>query len=135
MENFIPAGYAAFLAYFSAGLVLLFAFIMIYVRLTPYKEIELIRNGNRTAALALAGNVLGYAVVLYTAMAHSVSWGDMLFWALVGLLMQYLAYQLTHRILLRDWHQQVENDNLAAGVLAAATSLAIGLLNAGSMTY
>lgn len=131
----MSTAYFAFLTYFAAGLVLLFAFMWIYVRLTPYKEFELIRSGNRTAAYALAGNVLGYAVVLYTAIAHSVSWGDMLIWACVGLVTQYLAYQITHRVVIRDWATHVANDNMAAGILAAAISLAIGLLNAASMTY
>jgi putative membrane protein len=56
-------------------------------------------------------------------------------WACVGLVAQYLAYQITHRLLIRDWAAHVENENVAAGIFAAAISLAIGLLNAASMTY
>ena len=130
-----PYAYLAFLAYFLGGLSLLLAFMFIYVRLTPYKEYDLIRNGNKTAALALAGNVIGYAVVLHTAIANSVGWLDMVLWGAIGLITQYIAYQIIKRLVIMRWTQHVENDNVAAGILAAAISIAIGLLNAASMTY
>lgn len=133
--NLAFGAYLAFFSYFIGGLSLLLAFMFIYVRLTPYKEYDLIRQGNRTAALALAGNIIGYAIVIYTAIAHSVGWLDMALWGAIGLLAQYIAYQIIQRIVIIGWAQQVENDNVAAGILAAAVSIAIGLLNAASMTY
>ena len=133
--NLAFGSYLAFFSYFIGGLSLLLAFMFIYVRLTPYKEYDLIRQGNRTAALALAGNIIGYAIVIYTAIAHSVGWLDMALWGAIGLLAQYIAYQIIQRIVIIGWAQQVENDNVAAGILAAAVSIAIGLLNAASMTY
>ena len=133
--NLAFGAYLAFFSYSIGGLSLLLAFMFIYVRLTPYKEYDLIRQGNRTAALALAGNIIGYAIVVYTAIAHSVGWLDMALWGAIGLLAQYIAYQIIQRIVIIGWAQQVENDNVAAGILAAAVSIAIGLLNAASMTY
>jgi putative membrane protein len=135
MNYSVSASYLSFLAYFSAGLAFLFAFMYVYVRLTPYKEFELICAGNRTAAVALSGNVLGYTVVLYAAIAHSVAWMDMAVWAFIGLGSQYVAYRVTQRFFVRDWSAQIAADNLAAGIFSGALSLAVGLLNAASMSY
>lgn len=132
---FIPPAFAAFLMYFGSGLWFLLVFVLFYVRLTPYREFDLIRAGNQTAALALSGNIIGYAIVLYTAMAHSVSGFDMLVWGVVGLAAQYLAYQLLHRLFFKDWHAQLMADNRAVGIIACALSIAVGLINAASMTY
>ena len=38
-------GLPLFAAYFALGLLLLGAFVFIYIRVTPYKEIALIRSG------------------------------------------------------------------------------------------
>jgi putative membrane protein len=48
-------GFDDFLAYFAASLAMLAAFVAIYVRVTPYREISLIREGNIAAAASLSG--------------------------------------------------------------------------------
>ena len=135
MEHMMLSGVGAFIAYFVGGLVSLLVFIALYVRLTPYREFDLIRQGNRTAALSLSGNVLGFAIVLYTAISHSVSGVDVLLWSVIGLLAQYASYHIIRQFFLRHWLLYIEEDNVAAGMLAGALSIAVGLLNAASMSY
>ena len=48
---------AAFVLYFASGVILTGLFLAIYLRLTPYAEMALIRAGNRAAATSLAGGV------------------------------------------------------------------------------
>ena len=135
MEHMMLSGVGAFIAYFVGGLVSLLVFIALYVRLTPYREFDLIRQGNRTAALSLSGNVLGFAIVLYTAISHSVSGVDVLLWSVIGFLAQYASYHIIRQFFLRHWLLYIEEDNVAAGILAGALSIAVGLLNAASMSY
>ena len=53
------AGYFNVLLHTAVTLVILFAGSLIYVLLTPHREIALIREGNAAAGVSLGGVVLG----------------------------------------------------------------------------
>src|ERR1700759_1126437 len=76
------AGFDEFLVYLAVSLAYLAVFIAIYIRVTPWREIELIRAGNMAAAYSLAGVVVGFAVPLASAVENSVNIVDMAIWAL-----------------------------------------------------
>jgi hypothetical protein len=61
MDQFLQSvfGLDDFLLYFAMSLALLAAFLAIYVRITPYREFALIREGNVAASLSLSGAMLG----------------------------------------------------------------------------
>jgi putative membrane protein len=128
------SGLPAFAAYFGLALLLLLGFIAIYVRITPHREIRLIREGNAAAAASLGGALIGFALPLASAVENSVSLLDMLLWAAVALVVQLLAYAIA-RLLVRDIASQIEAGRVSAGVFLGALAIAIGLLNAASMTY
>ncbi|MEF9943409.1 MAG: DUF350 domain-containing protein [Burkholderiaceae bacterium] len=128
------AGLPAFALYFGLALVLLAAFLTIYVRLTPYREIELIRGGNVAAAASLGGALIGFALPLASSIANSVSLVDMLIWAVVALAVQLLAY-LAARLLVPAIAANVSDGQLASGIFLGAVAVALGILNAAAMTY
>jgi len=128
------AGLPAFLSYFAAAIGLLALFLLIYVLMTPYREITLIRQGNTAAAASLSGAILGFVLPLASAIAHSVGLADMAIWGLVALIIQLLVY-LAARLLLPDLARDVPAGKVATGVFLGALSLAIGMLNAACMTY
>ncbi|MBR7783849.1 DUF350 domain-containing protein [Undibacterium luofuense] len=127
-------GFPPFLSHFAAAAVLVFLFIVIYVRITPYREIALIREGNTAAAISLSGALLGYTVALASAIANSVGFADMVLWGGIALAVQLLAYLIT-RMLLPDLISDIPQNRTASGVFLAALSLAMGLINAACMTY
>ena len=51
-----------FILYISVALLLFWLFQFIYTRITPHKEFELIRAGNTSAAVALGGAIVGFAI-------------------------------------------------------------------------
>lgn len=128
------SGLPAFAAYLALAIVLVLVFIAIYVRLTPHPEIRLIREGNAAAAASLGGALIGFAIPLASAIENSVSLLDMLLWAAVALGVQLVGYLLA-RAAVRDLSRQIEEGKLAAGLFLGAVAIAIGLLNAASMTY
>ena len=128
------AGLPAFAAYFGVGLVLLGLFLVIYLWMTPYPEIKLIREGNTAASASLGGAMIGFVLPLASAVENSVSLIDMLIWSLIALLVQLLAYFLVHR-LLPHLSRDVAEGKLASGVFLAAAAITFGLLNAACMTY
>jgi len=67
-----------FLAYLALSIVLLVAFVTAYVLVTPQHELPLIRQGNVSASIVFGGTLLGFALPLASAVAHSVSIMDLL---------------------------------------------------------
>jgi putative membrane protein len=132
LESF--QGLIDFGKYFVAALVYLLIFCMIYCKVTPYDELKLVREGNVAPAISFGGALIGFVLPLHSAITHSVGFLDMLVWALVAMVVQILVFSGV-RIIFRDLVRQIEDNKIAAASLLAFFSIAIGLLNAASMTY
>jgi putative membrane protein len=128
------SGLPAFVLYFVVSLGLLALFLTVYLRVTPYHEIALIRQGNAAAALSLAGTTLGFVIPLARAIAQSVSLPDMLLWGGIAFVVQMLVYLIAAR-LLPDIGKHIADGKLAHATTLGALSLATGILNAACMTY
>ncbi len=108
--------------------------LLLYLWITPYREISLIREGNAAAAASLSGAMVGFMLPLASAITHSVSLLDMAIWGLIALIIQLLVYGVG-RLLLPSLARDIPAGQVASGVFLGALSLAIGLLNAACMTY
>src|SRR5262245_43456867 len=64
-------GLSAFIAYFCLATVLVLAFLLIYTRITPMNEFELIRKNVPGAAIALRLSLFGFSLPLASAIAHA----------------------------------------------------------------
>ncbi len=128
------AGIPAFLIYAIAGAALLAIFGAIYVHLTRHREIGLIREGNVAAAAAYAGNLIGFSIPLSRAIQQASSIPDLVIWATVALIFQFLIYLAVQALLLPDLSGRIERGELAAGVTLGGASIAGGMINAASMT-
>lgn len=131
---FFLEGLPAFLSHMGFATAFLFIFIAIYIRITPYKEISLIREGNTAAAASLSGTVLGYCIALASSVAHSIDLFDMIIWATIALLVQLLAF-CAARLMLPQLVKDVPDNKLASGIFLGALSLGMGILNAACQTY
>ncbi|MBC3908668.1 MULTISPECIES: DUF350 domain-containing protein [Undibacterium] len=133
-EQLLAHGLVAFFSHIAAAFVLLTLFIVVYIRITPYREIALIREGNIAAAASLSGALLGYCTALASAIANSVSVIDMSFWGLVALVIQLLAFGIA-RLLIPGIISDIPNNKIASGIFLGALSLGLGMINASCMTY
>ena len=86
------AGLPAFLVYFCTALVAVVAYLFVYTRVTPHDEFLLIRDNNPAAAIALGLSLLGFALPLVSAIAHSANVWDCLIWAVIALIVQIIVY-------------------------------------------
>lgn len=124
-----------FAAYFGIALIYLFAFKHIYVFCTPYNEWQLIREDKNTAAaIGFGGAITGFTIALSSVISHSVSLVDFALWGVVALLAQLIAFVVV-RLFLPKIGSRIENGEISAGIMLAATSVAVGLLNAACMSY
>ena len=64
------AGLDNFAVYLVVSLAYLAVFIALYIRVTPYREFQLIREGNTAASFSLSGSILGFVVPLCSAVQH-----------------------------------------------------------------
>jgi putative membrane protein len=127
-------GLPLFAAYFGLALLLLALFVFVYIRITPYREIALIRSGNVAAAASLGGSMIGFVLPVASSIENSVSLIDMLLWSLVALVVQLLAFVIA-RAMVPQISKNVEEGQVASGVFLGAVGIALGLLNAACMTY
>ncbi|MDB5415630.1 MAG: Membrane protein with domain [Rubritepida sp.] len=125
----------AFLTWFPLCALLLAAFAAVYIRVTPWAELRLIRAGNVAAAVSFSGAILGYALVVGSVMLHAVSRSDLIIWGIVGLVVQILAFFVARALLGGDLDTRMEEGQLSSGIMLASTSLAAGVLNAATMVF
>ena len=122
-----------FILYLSTSLVLWTASLWIYKKITPYNEIQLIKEGNLSAALAYGGVALGLAAPLSSLAVHAVSLVDMAMWAGVALVIQLVLHAVLSKVI--DVRQAVPDGNKAVGLVLGMLSLGIGIINAACLTY
>ena len=128
------AGLPYFAAFFGVSLLLLTICLALYILITPYPEIKLIREGNAAAAASLGGVIIGFALPLASVVVNSVSLLDMLLWSAVALFVQLVAFAGV-RLMVPAIGRNVREGQVSSGIFAAAVAIALGILNAASMTY
>ncbi|MEH6531769.1 MAG: DUF350 domain-containing protein [Photobacterium frigidiphilum] len=130
------AGLGSFLLYFSMSLAFLMLFKFVYVRITPHDEWKLVKEDkNIAAAIALAGSIIGYSIAISGAASNSVNLIDFAVWGIVALLAQLIAFVIVRFGFMPKIVERIEAGEVPAGILMAATSVSVGLLNAACMTY
>ncbi len=127
------SGLPLFLLYLGSAAALLALFLVLYLRVTRHDEIALIRAGNASAAVSLAGAMIGFCLPLARALEQAATLSDLVFWAGLALLVQFLAYGLANR-LVPGLATKIEQNMLSAAMTLAALSLASGMLSAAAMT-
>lgn len=123
-----------FLIYFIVGIALLSGAMAVYLRVTPHAELALIRAGNEGAAIGFAGAMIGFALPIASAFAHSVNILDAAVWAVVALVVQLLAFFVAARLLGSGWRAAMEKGESAGSILKAAVAIAVGMLNAACLS-
>ncbi|MEO1101268.1 MAG: DUF350 domain-containing protein [Pseudomonadota bacterium] len=125
-------GFPRFLIWTGAAGGLLLLACTVYVLLTPWKELALVRGGNGAAGLALAGAIAGLALPISSALASSVSLVDLLVWGAVALLLQLIAYRVVD-LILRDIPKRIENDEAGAAIVLIAAKLSTAMILAAGL--
>ncbi|MFD1216444.1 MULTISPECIES: DUF350 domain-containing protein [Microbulbifer] len=132
----LMTGILHFAAYFGLSLALLIAFKFLYTLVTPHDEWKLIREDKNTAAaVGFGGAVLGFAIALGGAASNSVSLVDFATWAAIALIAQLLAFAIIRFVFMPRIVKRIEDGEISAGVMLAATTISVGVLNAACMSY
>ncbi|MBO6689564.1 MAG: DUF350 domain-containing protein [Alphaproteobacteria bacterium] len=115
----------------TAGILLVLA-STVYILLTPWKELALVRGGNGAAGLALSGAIAGLAIPIASCLASSLTLLDLIVWGVVALLLQLLTYRIID-MLLRDIPTRIQNDEAGAAIVLIAAKLAAAMILAAGL--
>jgi putative membrane protein len=126
-------GLPAFVAYFCLSIALAVAFLLIYTRITPMNEFELIGKNVPGAAIALGLSLFGFALPVASAMAHAADLVDCAIWGVIALIVQIGVF-FAVRIPVPDLSSRIAAGDLAPAIWLGLASLTAGLLSAASMT-
>jgi putative membrane protein len=126
------AGFPVMLLHLAATLGLLVLGAVIYAALTPWKEIELIREGNAAAAVAFAGVLVGLAIPLAVSLTSSTSLREIGLWGAATVAIQLLAFRVVDAIL-NGLPQRIREGEVSAAVLLVGAKLATALILASAL--
>lgn len=124
-----------FIVAFGLACLFLAVFKRLYQAVTPYDEKGLIAGGNLAAAIALGGAIIGFALPLASALTVTGDLIEFAMWAVLAGAIQIVAFLIMRHFIVADVKGGVESGNVAVSTYLAATSVAVGMLNAASMTY
>jgi putative membrane protein len=132
--RFSLSGFDEFLVYAGLSVAFIYGYMIVYLWLTPYSELRLIKDGNVAAALSLSGSVLGFTFPLAAAILNSVHPWDMMLWGLIAGIVQLFVY-VAVRFTLLNVVRRIPDGQVATGIVLATISVSAGILNAACMTY
>ena len=132
--KFSLSGFDEFLIYAGLAIAFIYLYMMVYLWVTPYNELKLIKDNNVAAALSLSGSVLGFTFPLAASIFQAVHPWDMMLWAMIAAIVQLLVY-VAVRYSLLNVTRRIPEGQIATGIVLAAISMSAGLLNAACMTY
>ena len=135
-----------FLLYLVVTLPLLGFGIWVFAITTPYKEFALIRDGANTkdpvkvnaakaAAHDLGGKIIGLAIVLASAIYHSLGLLDLAIWGVLGIIFQVVVFYLFELVTPFKVIAEIPKGNVSVGIFASRLSVATGLLMAALISY
>lgn len=129
--------FLSFLGFFITALALVIIFLYLYAIVTPYDDYKLIfEESNIAAALGFGGAIIGVSIPIYSALVHSISYMDFAIWGVVAIIIQLVfAFIVTRLEGKFSFKERISQGVVPVGILMAFLSIAIGLLNAGSMSY
>ena len=125
-------GFPVTLLHAGVTLLMLVLGAVIYALLTPYKEVQLIREGNTAAAIAFGGMMVGLAAPLAVSLSASPTILEIAVWGLSITAVQLLVFRLTD-FLLTGLPGRIQEGDTAAACLLTAARLATALILAAAV--
>lgn len=126
------AGFPVTLLHAGVTLLMLIIGAFVYSILTPYKEIDQIREGNSAAAVAFGGVIIGLALPLAASMSASTSLREILIWGGATIVLQLFVFRIVD-FLLTGLPSRINEGEVSAAVLLVAAKIATALILASAV--
>ncbi len=129
----LASGLPVLVLHFTVTLTILAVGVAIYMWITPYRELALIREDNTAAAIALSGAILSLAIPLAFSMAVSVSVSDIVVWGVATLAILLIVHRLIDFIL-KDLPARIEAGEVGAAILLSSVKLSVAAITAAAVS-
>lgn len=126
------SGFPAVLLQAALSIGLLVGGAAIYCLLTPYKDVQEIRDGNSAAAISLGGALIGLGIPLAASLGASTSAPEVVIWGIAVSVIQLLASRFTD-IVLTGLPQRIREGEIPAAILLASIKIAIAIILASAV--
>ena len=125
-------GFPAVLLQAAISVGLLVAGAAIYCLLTPYRDVQEIRDGNSAAAISLGGALISLGIPLAASLGASTSAAEVLIWGAAVMLIQLLVSRITD-IFLTGLPQRIREGEIPAAILLVSAKLAVAIILASAV--
>ena len=114
------------ISHFVTSVIVFLIGVIIYLFITPMKEIALIRKKNTAAAISFSGALIGLALPLASSLSASGSIYEIIVWGLVAIVIQLFCFKAVD-ILINDLPKRIENGELSSSILLFSIRLGVSV--------
>ena len=123
----------SYIIHLLSAFVMIGVYTAVYLKITPFDEIALIRKGGVAAALSFGGTTLGFSLTVGSSILHSDSYTIFLMWTGAAAVVQILTYLFISKML-PSLNDDLNNNNVAMGAFMGSLSLIVGIINAACLS-
>lgn len=128
----MEASIRLYLMFLGICIVLWLVGQVLYTLITPVREMKLISQGNRAAAITSAATAIAIAAVIAAAASQTTDPMALLRMGGLAVVSQLFAFILI-ALLLPSFRAGINADKLSYGIFMGGISIAVALLNVGAM--
>jgi putative membrane protein len=135
MKELMQNPYIVVAAHASVAMLATIVFLAMFEVVTKYKNWQEIKRGNVAVALATGGKILGIANIFRFSIINHDSIFQMVLWGIYGFALLIVAYMI-FEFLTPSFKVdlEIENGNLAVGLLAAFISIGLSFVVGASIS-
>lgn len=126
--NTLISGLPQIFGHAGMAAVLLAGGVFLYIRLTPFDDMKLVREGNIAAAISLFSIIVGLAIPLAICLSQVSAFTDLLFWGGFTVALQLFAFKVCDWML-SDLSARIERGEISASIVLLAVKLAAAFIN------
>ena len=121
------------ISHFVTSVIVLLIGVIIYLFITPMKEIALIRQKNNAAAISFSGALIGLALPLASSLSASGSIYEIIVWGFVAIIIQLFCFKVVD-ILINDLPKRIENGEISSSILLFSIKISVAQLNSAAIS-
>ena len=121
------------ISHFLGTCFIFFVGLWVYLKITPFDEFKLIKEGNLAASISLMGASLGIALPLSFCLSSSLNIIDIFVWGSISVLIQLLCYKVVDYIL-KDLPKRIEDGQISSSILLFSLKISISFINSAAIS-
>lgn len=129
----VMAGAPVLLLHVAIALAILIIGTVLYVWMTPWEDLKLVREGNTAAGIALGGIILGLGIPVAACIPGAINHWDILFWGVITLILQMVTFKVLD-LILSGLPERIEAGEIGAAVVLSAAKLAVAAIVAAAVS-